>query len=80
MTVGQFLGLVGLAMDALKEWLLLVAEKAPDLKPAILAWLEKLDQPLSSENLVAALASLPVELGDVLKFRLDPREHPSSGM
>ena len=78
-TVGQFLEMLGFSISALRKWLGIIAEKAPELAPSIGAWLAKLDEPLSSENLVAVITSLPVELSEVLKFHLDPRDHPSSG-
>lgn len=79
MTVADFLKLLGFAADALADLLRAIALKVPELAGTAEALIAKLNEPLTAENMAAVLAIIPQELINIVKGKLDPRDHPSGG-
>jgi len=67
----------GLAVNPLRAVLGKVGDALPDLKDEADAILAKLDAPVALENLAALAVAVPAELAEIVKGKVDPREHPS---
>lgn len=67
-------GMAGSKLIAVLEYII---ANVPDLADEARTLIEKLNAAVPLENLLSIAAVIPVEVGNVLAGKIDPREHPS---
>lgn len=78
MTILQILEKAGFAVGGFVALLEKAAIAAPDLAPAIHTKIAQLNAVAEAQALVDLAQTLPAELVNIGKGKLDPRDHPSS--